>query len=69
MNQCDVPNVDFKAAKRAIGTPDVLEAFGLLDRFEVNGNRLPGRCPLPDHVHRAPVPNTQQFRADCLLPK
>jgi hypothetical protein len=65
MDQRDVPKLDFSIAKQVITIPDVLEAFGLLQNFEVKGSRLSGACPLPEHRHSSPVPNTQQFRADC----
>jgi hypothetical protein len=65
MDQRDVPTIDFKVVKQVISVPDVLDAFGLLQRFEHNGDRLSGPCPLPEHAHSSPVPNTQQFRADC----
>lgn len=38
--------VDFKAVKAAITMEQVLEHYGLLDRFKRSGDRLSGPCPI-----------------------
>lgn len=55
------PYIDFKEVKRVISIPDVLESFGLLDRFIRRGETLTGVCPLPQHQH-GPSPNPEQFK-------
>lgn len=65
MDQRNVPKLDFGQIKQTISLPDVLQAFGILDRFEQTRNRLSGQCPL--HEHTSPIPNRQQFKADCCV--
>jgi len=48
--------VDFKAVKAAITMEQVLEHYGLLDRFKRSGDSLNGPCP----IHKGSSPN--QFR-------
>jgi DNA primase len=48
--------VDFKAVKAAITTEQVLEHYGILDRFKRSGDSLSGPCPL----HKGSNPT--QFR-------
>ncbi len=38
--------VDFKAVKAAITMQQVLEHYGLLDKFKRSGDRLSGACPI-----------------------
>lgn len=57
------PYVDFQEVKRAVSMPDVLQAFGLVERFQKRGESLIGVCPLPTHQH-GPQPNPDQFRID-----
>jgi hypothetical protein len=58
------PFVSFAEVKQKVSVPDVLAAFGLLDRFRRRGDVLTGVCPLPGHKH-GPSPNPDQWRADC----
>src|SRR6267378_2463734 len=48
--------VDFKAVKAAIHMEQVLEHYGLLDRFKKSGDSLSGPCP----IHKGSNPT--QFR-------
>ncbi len=48
--------VDFKAVKSALTIEQVLEHYGLLDRFKRNGDSLSGPCP----IHKGSNPT--QFR-------
>src|SRR5689334_20185926 len=48
--------VDFKAVKAAITMEQLLEHYGLLDRFKKTGDSLSGPCP----IHKGT--NTTQFR-------
>ncbi len=48
--------VDFKAVKAAIAMEQVLEHYGILDRFKRSGDSLNGPCP----IHKGSSPN--QFR-------
>ncbi len=48
--------VDFKAVKTAIGMEQVLDHYGLLDRFKRSGDSLSGPCP----IHNGSNPT--QFR-------
>src|SRR5260221_7571014 len=48
--------VDFKAVKAAITMEQVLEHYGLLDRFKRSGDSLSGPCP----IHKGNNPT--QFR-------
>ena len=48
--------VDFKAVKAAITMEQVLEHYGLLDRFKKSGDNLSGSCP----IHKGSNPT--QFR-------
>src|SRR5438046_6890502 len=48
--------VDFKAVKAAITMEQVLQHYGLLDRFKKNGDSLSGLCP----IHKGENPT--QFR-------
>src|SRR5229473_2144718 len=48
--------VDFKAVKAAITMEQVLEHYGLLDRFKKSGDSLSGPCP----IHKGSNPT--QFR-------
>ncbi|MBI1902922.1 MAG: toprim domain-containing protein [Planctomycetia bacterium] len=58
------PFVSFAEVKQKVSVPDVLAAFGILDRFRRRGDVLTGVCPLPGHKH-GPSPNADQWRADC----
>src|SRR5580692_1702560 len=48
--------VDFKAVKTAITMEQILEHYGLLDRFKRSGDSLSGPCP----IHKGENPT--QFR-------
>src|SRR5258708_23162252 len=48
--------VDFKAVKAAITMEQVLERYGLMDRFKRSGDSLSGPCP----IHKGTNPT--QFR-------
>ncbi len=53
--------VDFAEVKQKVSMPEVLQVFGIADRFEWKGQTLCGVCPLPGHVH-GPSPNPEQFK-------
>src|SRR5437868_2204828 len=48
--------IDFKAVKAATSIEQVLDHYGLLDRFKRNGDSLSGPCP----IHKGSNPT--QFR-------
>jgi DNA primase len=55
------PYVDFAEIKQKVSMPEVLQIFGIADRFTWKGQTLCGVCPLPGHVH-GPSPNPEQFK-------
>ena len=58
------PYVSFAEVKDKVTIPDVLQAFGIADRFTRKGNTLTGVCPFPSHKH-GPSPNPEQFKINC----
>lgn len=55
------PYVDFAEVKAKVSMPEVLQVFGIADKFEWKGQTLCGVCPLPGHTH-GPSPNPEQFK-------
>ena len=41
------PYVSFAEVKEKVTIPDVLQAFGIADRFTRKGNTFTGVCPFP----------------------
>jgi DNA primase len=58
------PYVSFAEVKEKVTIPDVLQAFGITDRFTQKGSTLTGVCPFPSHQH-GPSPNPEQFKINC----
>jgi DNA primase len=57
------PYVSFAEVKEKVSIPDVLQAFGIADRFTRKDNTLTGVCPFPSHQH-GPSPNPEQFKVN-----
>jgi len=57
------PYVSFAEVKQKVSIPDVLQAFGVADRFTRKGSTLTGICPFPSHKH-GPSPNPEQFKVN-----
>src|SRR5437773_8201873 len=58
MHKTKKPFVDFRAIRAQVTMEQVLDHYGVLDRFKRNGNRLSGPCP----IHGGSNPT--QFRVD-----
>jgi hypothetical protein len=56
--------VDFREAREKISIIEVLDHYGLRENFTERNGTWRGQCPLPQHVHRAAIPNHNGFSVD-----
>ena len=59
--------VDFKAVKAAITMEQILDHYGLMDKFKRSGDSLSGPCPIHKGIQPDAVPGEHEQKHLALL--